>query len=128
MEIEELIWRNKYAFIDYDDYSSAENALTELHGTQLDGYNKNFVCNIEWSNKKETPAHIRNILNHDKGSEAKMIESNHGGKLNLVKDRVYTINPHFNACYIWNKSGHFAKSCPNKVVDKSEYECFKCNK
>lgn len=112
MEIEELIWRNKYAFIDYDDYTSAENALTELHGTQLNGYNKNFVCNIEWSNKKETPAHIKTILSWENGSESKVNDNYTGGKLNLLKDKVDTTNPHFNACYIWSKTGHFAKTCP----------------
>ena len=54
--------KKKYAFIDYDDYKGAEKAIEKLHGTNLDGYNSHFKCNIEWSNKKEKPLHIKQIL------------------------------------------------------------------
>ena len=123
-----MTWRNKYAFIDFDDYTNAENAIYELHGTQLNGYNNGFSCNIEWNNKKETPSHIKNLINIEERKDSLNNERYTTGMLNTIKDKVDTTNPHYNSCYICYKSGHFAKNCPNKAINKSDYECFKCNK
>lgn len=81
---------------------------------------------MEWSKKKETPAHIKKILKtNSQGFES---ERQAGGNLNLFKNQIDTTNPHFNSCYICDDPGHFAKNCPNKVTDKSDYECYNCGK
>ena len=76
--------KKKYAFVDFEDYRAAERAIKTLHGTNLDSYNNQYKCNIEWSNKREKPVKIESS----------------------VED---TSNPHFDSCYICNQTGHYAK-------------------
>ena len=50
--------KKKYAFIDFDDkdgWKSAEQAILNLHNTNLDEANGRYKCNVEWSFKKERP-------------------------------------------------------------------------
>lgn len=55
--------KKKYAFIDYDDedgWKSAEQAILNLHNTNLQDANGRYKCNVEWSSKKERPPQVAN--------------------------------------------------------------------
>ena len=57
--------KKKYAFVDFEDedgWKSAEQAILNLHNTNLDSANGRYKCNVEWSFKKERPPQVANSL------------------------------------------------------------------
>lgn len=52
--------------------------------------------------------HVKSMLQ----MESRQDSGNCGNQnitFNMIKDKVDTSNPHFNACYICSKTGHYAK-------------------
>jgi hypothetical protein len=134
--------KGPYAFVEYDNFDDAKEALKELNNTNLKGANGMARARIEFAKKKRGKGRLEeneisiddyeDVFSDHSDDNISLSKKNinavndvNSNSLNNLTEKVeednFTSTKKRNVCFVCKLPGHFAKECA--LTKESCYEC-----